>query len=77
MAEISTHLQPKPFQVALSNTLDLPYRKWNCIGTVHAVSAESAAYECGWGRGDILKSIVGEQGSVIFQFDNMFIRVNN
>jgi len=46
MAAISTHLDLKPYQVAVATDPTLPMRKWNWHrGTMWAVSAKSAAYE--------------------------------
>ena len=74
---ISSHLAPKPWQVALSIDPKLLFRKWNHIGTIWAVSSISAAYQARKADGDIVQTLAGYEGGAIFKFpDGMFIHVH-
>lgn len=67
----------KPFQVAVSPDLDLPYHKWHCLGTCWAPTPRSAAYDTCRGRvnGDVVAAH-SLSGLAIFEFPgSVFIRV--
>lgn len=67
-AQISTHLNDKPFQVAVTNDPKLPLRKWDHKGTCYAKSAKSAAFKYGDGE------FIGVQNGY-YKFEKNFVFV--
>lgn len=75
MIPISTHLHLKAYQVATTTNPDLPYRKWDHLGTVYAVTHRSAALNIYKGEGEIVDERT-TRDSVVFVFScGMFISV--
>ena len=67
---ISTHLNAKPWQVSIvPEDRSLPFRKWNHLGTIWAVSAKSAAFRVGKGK------YLGQEGG-LYRFAENVIGVH-
>lgn len=63
---ISTHLQPKPWQVAVSHDPNLPIRKWNHVGTHWHPSAPSAAITVGGGN---IINVFSKEHKAVYELD--------
>lgn len=66
--QISSHLNLKPWQVAITLDLNLPFRKWYHMGTTWAVTARSAAFELG--------SVVKEEDGIYQLNSGWFVHVH-
>jgi hypothetical protein len=76
MAAISTHLNQKAYQIAVTRDFSLPLRKWDHKGTCWAVSARSAVYIArGELKGDIVKTHAMFDGVACEFADGVFMRV--
>jgi hypothetical protein len=79
MAQISTHLNVKPYQVAISTDKSLPHRKWDHQkGFQWSVSNLSAAYDFRASKGLKGDEVAGWSCAegVIYQFpDGQFVKV--
>jgi hypothetical protein len=73
MAAISTHLDPKPYQVAISHDRDLPLRKWKHVGVIGAPSHREAAYRAGV-MGNLVREYPSPHG-VVYEFLCGFVHV--
>lgn len=79
MSKISTHLDDKPYQVAVTIDPTLPVRKWDHKGTVWAVSSLSAAYKFAqlWKiSGDAKDHPSVDADSIVYNFNGQYIRVH-
>lgn len=76
MAQISTHLNVKPFQVAVTTDETLIYRKWDHKGTCWSVDHTDAALK--FGSGKLLERCISRfncKFGVVFKFENNFVHV--
>ena len=73
-AQISSHLNDKPYQVAVTTDINLPLRKWNHKGTVYDKSNLSAAYKYGDGKLLGNSNPKNEKGG-IYKFEKKFVYV--
>ncbi len=75
MARISTHMDERSFQVAVTKDIKLPLRKWDHRGTVHGISAASVAFQVHNKVGEVVETHVVE-GFIVYEFaTGEFIRV--
>lgn len=78
MAAISTHLDVKPYQVAVSKDKNLLFRKWNHLaGFFYQPTHMSAAYAAKNYKCEIVRSQIGfGETGIIFEFaDGEFVHV--
>jgi len=70
---VSTHMDVKPYQVAITTDPNLELRKWQHMCTHWDVSHLSAAFR--FGNGEVVREFIKHDG-IVFQFsDGKFIHV--
>ena len=75
MAQISEHLNVRPFQVAVSTDETLIYRKWDHKGTCWSVDHTDAAIK--FGKGKLISRYHNHNSKygATFQFEHNFVHV--